>query len=85
MLRLNVTDMSDLELTEHIKALTEEQEMRKFNHKAKAWESFRYELMDYLKKYGPIEICDGHDIYNSLMICSDHTLDTSESGKIILS
>lgn len=85
MLRFNVADMSDLELAEHLKALTEEQEMRKRRDKENAWNDFRNELMDYLNKYGSIEICDGNDIYDFLMICGDHTLDTSEIGKITVS
>lgn len=85
MLRLNIVDMSDLELTEHIKALTEERDKRERIHKENAWNDFRCTLMDYLNKYGSIEICDGNDIYDSLMICDDHTLDTSVIGKIIVS
>lgn len=85
MFKFNVADMSDLELTEHIKALTEERDKRERIRKEDAWNDFRYKLMDYLNKYGSIEICDGNDIYDSLMICDGHTLDTSEIGKIIVS
>lgn len=85
MIRLNVADMSDLELTEHIKVLTEERDMRGRLRKENAWNDFRNELMNYLKEYGPIEICDGNDIYDSLIIGNGHTVDTSEFGKIIVS
>lgn len=83
MLRLNVADMSDLELTEHIKALTEEQEMRKRRDKENAWNDFRNELMNYLKEYGAIAICDG--VFPAFMLTIDHIVDSSEVGKIIVS
>lgn len=58
MIRLNVADMSDLELTEHIKALTEERDKREFQRKESAWNDFVDNLLHYLKECGPITICD---------------------------
>ncbi len=84
MLRLNIASMSDLELTEHIKALTEERDKREFQRKENAWYDFVDELMTYLKEYGPIRICED-DGYVSYKLEANDTLDTSEIGKIFVS
>jgi len=86
MLRLNVADMSDLELTEHIKALTEERDMRERRDRENAWNDFRNELMNYIEKYGPIEICDSTlPSFIPFTLDIDHIVDSSEIGKIIVS
>ena len=85
MLRLNVADMSDLELTEHIKVLTEERDKRERMHKENAWLNFRDELMDYLKEYGSIIVRDdAYDAYTSFALTANN-IDCGEIGKIVLS
>ena len=56
MLKYNVQDMSDLELSELLGRITVDQEKRNRARKELAWNDLRSAIMDYCREFGDIEI-----------------------------
>lgn len=61
MPKCNVQDMTDLELTEMLKAITAEREKRSRIRKEMAWGDLRTAIMDYCREFGDIEIRSNED------------------------
>lgn len=61
MPKCNVQDMTDLELSEMLKAITAEREKRSRIRKEMAWGDLRTAIMDYCREFGDIEIHSNED------------------------
>ena len=56
MLRYNIQDMSEMELSELSQAIIAEREKRNRAKKEQAWNAIRTAIMDYCRQFGDIEI-----------------------------
>ena len=63
MLRYNIQDMSEMELSELSQAIIAEREKRNNAKKEQAWNAVRTAIMDYCRQFGEIEVhsCDNND------------------------
>lgn len=61
MLRYNIQDMSDMELSELSQAIITEREKRNRAKKEQAWNAIRTAIMDYCRQYGDIEVRSHED------------------------
>ncbi len=61
MLKCNIQDMTDLELSDLSKAITAEREKRSRARKELAWADLREAIMDYCRQFGDIEILSNED------------------------
>ena len=61
MLKCNIQDMSDLELSELAQAIIAEREKRNRAKKELAWNDLREAIMDYCREFGDIEIRSNED------------------------
>lgn len=65
MLKFNIQDMSDRELSELSQAIITEREKRNNAKKEAAWSAIRTAIMDYCRQYGDIEIHTRDDGWQS--------------------
>ena len=56
MLRYNIQDMSEMELSELSQAIIAEREKRNNAKKEQAWSAVRTAIMDYCRQFGDIEV-----------------------------
>lgn len=56
MLRYNIQDMSEMELSELSQAITAERDKRNRIKKEQAWNAVRTAIMNYCKQFGEIEV-----------------------------
>ena len=56
MLRCNVKDMSDLELTEHLQAINAERERRRVERKECLWRDIADAVKAYCQEFGDIDL-----------------------------
>ena len=56
MLRYNIQDMSEMELSELSQAIIAEREKRTNAKKEQAWNAVRTAMMDYCRQFGEIDV-----------------------------
>lgn len=61
MLRYNIQDMSEMELSELSQAIIAEREKRNRVKKEQAWGAVRTAIMDYCRQFGDIEVRSHED------------------------
>ena len=61
MLKCNIQDMTDLELSEMAQVIVAEREKRSRAKKELAWADLREAIMDYCRQFGDIEIRSNED------------------------
>lgn len=73
MLRYNIQDMSEMELSELSQAITAEREKRNRVKKEQAWHAVRNAIMDYCRQFGDIEVrsCESEEWQADIDIHSD--------------
>ena len=81
-LRVNVKDMSDMEIADHIKKLQEEQEDRKRVAKELAWNEVCKALKLYTKENGFIEISFENELDCATITLLSGDFDTTTHGVI---
>lgn len=61
MLRYNIQDMSEMELSELSQAIIIEREKRNNAKKEQAWNAVRTAIVDYCRMFGEIEVSSSED------------------------
>ena len=82
MLRYNIQDMSEMELSELSQAIIAEREKRNNAKKEQAWNAVRTAIMDYVTMYEDICVTDKYEEWTDFI---SRYADFDEIGKIVVS